>query len=174
MPNFCSISLKERFEKNTMLEGRIFPLSSSDSQRKTLGSCPKNFWLLSLNRKLHIQGIKFYRIFWCSVTHFFNFRLLAEIFRRVYRNCFLRALRIVLKQKIFRTKKCFLKNFGFRAKKFWIFAKKSARMPNFCSISPSEHFEENNVEKKKFFLYLFQKLIEKRWEVAQKTFGCVL
>ena len=153
-----------------MLERRNFPLSFSDSERKTLGSCPKNFWLLSLNRKLHIQGIKFYRIFWCSVTHFFNFRLLAEIFRRVYRNCFLRALRIVLKQKIsFEQRSVLSMNFGFRAKNFGFSPKKLARIPNFCSIIPEEHFEENNVVRKKIFLS-FSDSDRKTLESCPKSF----
>ena len=40
-------------------------------------------------------------------------------------------------------------------------------MPYFRSISPEEHFEENNVLKKNL-LFFFQMLSEKRLEVAQK------
>ena len=40
-------------------------------------------------------------------------------------------------------------------------------MPEFRSISPEEHFEENNVLKKNLLIF-FQTLSEKRLEVAQK------
>ena len=129
-------------------------MSFSESERKTLGNCPKNFWLSSLNWKWHIQGIKFYHISWCSITHFVSFRLLAGVFWRVYRNCFLRALRIVLtEEKFSRTKKSFSKEFRILSKKNLHFRQtKSAGMPNFCSISPKEQFEENNAEKKNIFI----------------------
>ena len=98
--------------------------------------------------------------------HFVSFRLLAQIFWTDSWNCLLRSLRIVLtKETFFRTKKCSLLNFGFRAKKFWIFAKKLSRMPNFCSISPEEQFEENNVKKKKDSFVFFQTL-------RRKTLSC--
>ena len=41
-PNICSISPEEYFEENNVVKKRIL-LSFSDSERKTLGSCPKNF-----------------------------------------------------------------------------------------------------------------------------------
>ena len=47
-------------------------------------------------------------------------------------------------------------------------------MPKFCSITPKEQFEENNAEKKKHFLNLFQTLSKISSEFAQKTMGCVL
>ena len=107
---------------------------------------------------LKVQGIVFHHIFWCSITHFVNFRLLAGVFWRVYRNCFLRALRIVLTEENFsRTKKCSFKEFRILSKKSSHFRQtKSAGMPNFCSISPKEHFEGNNAEKKNFFHIYFR------------------
>ena len=87
------------------------------------------------------------------MSHFVSFRLLAEIFWKVYRNCFLQALRIVLTEEMFfRTKKCFSKNFGVRAKKILDLRQKKATQPNFCSSSPVEHLEENNVVKRNSFL----------------------
>ena len=95
---------------------------------KNTGTLLKNFWLRSLNWKLHFQGIKFYHIFWCSVTHFFNFRLSAEIFWTSSCNCFLRALRIVLtKERSFEQRSVLLKNFGFRAKKVLDFRQKNGK-----------------------------------------------
>ena len=135
----------------------------------------ENFWLRSQNWKLQIQRTNFYLIPWYSMTHFVRFRILAEIFWRVYWNCFLRALRIVLtEEKFSRIKKCFFMIFGVRAEEFQILGGKMARMPNLCSISPEEQFEETNVEKKKHLLAPFQTLTEIRWDVGQKTFGCVL
>ena len=64
--------------------------------------------------------------------------------------------------------------FGVRAEKFQILGGKMARMPNLCSISPEEQFGETNVEKKKHLLAPLQTLTEIRWDVGQKTFGCVL
>ena len=95
MPKFHSISPAEHFEE-TMLWRRNILLTLSDFKRKTLVRWTKNFWLRSLNWKLHIQGIKFYLNSSFSMTRFVSFRILAEIFWRV---CFLRALRIVLKRK---------------------------------------------------------------------------
>ena len=92
------------------------------------------------------------------MTHFVSFRLLAGIFRRVYRNCFLRALRIVLtEEKLFRSKKCFKWVSELERKRFRFSAKKLARIPNFCSISPEEHFfKKNNDRKKKHSLVFFR------------------
>ena len=157
MPNFCSINPEEHFEKK-MLEGRIFPLSSSDSQRKTLGSCPKNFWLPFVNWKLHIPGIKFYHISWCSMTRFVNFRLFWQrFFGEFVEIAFFDRWGSFWKKKIFRAHKCFLKNFGFRAKKsldFW--HTKSAGMTKLRSVSSKEHFEENSVVQKKSSFVFFK------------------
>ena len=152
MPNLWSIRPNEHFEENNVVQNKIsfvfFKVWAINA-----GTLPKNIWMRSLNWKLQIQGIKFYHISSWSMTRFVSFRLLADILWRVYRNCFLRAIRIVLtEEKFFRTKKCFLKFFGVRAKQFEIFDKKSARKPNNCSISPEEYFEENNVVKKRILL----------------------
>ena len=141
MPNLWSIRPNEHFEENNVVQNKIsfvfFKVWAINA-----GTLPKNIWMRSLNWKLQIQGIKFYHISWWSMTHFVNFRLLAELFRRVYRNCSLRALRIVLKAKgSFERRNVFLKIFRVRAKQFEIFDKKSARKPNICSISPEEYFE---------------------------------
>ena len=123
---------------------------------------------------LKVQGIIFHHIFWCSITHFVSFRLLAGVFWRVYRNCFLRALKIVLtEEKFSRTKKSFSKEFFQRVSDFeqknYISGKQNQQE---CQTSV-QLAQKNNLRKtmlkRKTFLYLFQTLIEKRWEVAQKN-----
>ena len=140
-----------------------------------LGRCRKYFGCVSLNWKLHIQGITFYHIFWCSMTQFVRFRLLAEIFWRVYWNCFLQALRIVLTEEMFfRTKQCFLKNFGVRAKKVLDLRQKKLQDSQTSIGVAQRNIWKNTMFQKEIMFCLFQTLNEKRWENAQKTFGCVL
>ena len=80
--------------------------------------------------------------------HFVSFRHLAQIFWTVSWNCFLRAPRLVLTKKtFFRTKKCSLLNFGFRAKKFRIFVKKFCKNGTF--------WKRNNFVKKKETFVVF-------------------
>ena len=165
MPNFCSISPKEHFEENNVVQNKIsfvfFKVWAINA-----GTLPEIFWMRSLNWKLHIQGIKFYHIFWCSMTHFLRFRLLAEIFWRVYRNCFLQALRIVLtEENFFRTKKCFLLNFRVRAKEFLDFWQKVWQEWNF--LKKKQFCREETI------FCLFQTLSKKLWEIAHKTIGCL-
>ena len=166
MPNFCSISPNEQFEEDNAEKKNIFYIYFRH-WLKNAGKLPRKIWLHSLNWNLHIQGIKFYLISSCSMTRFVSFRLLAEIFWRVYRNCFLRALRVVLtKETFFRTKKCFLMIFRVRAKKVLDLRQKI--------------WQEWNILKNKQFckeetiFCLFQTLSEKPWEVAHKTFNCFL
>ena len=107
MPNFCSGSPEKHFEENNVVQKKVLS-SFSFFERQTLGRCPKNFWLRSLNCILEVQKVFFHHISWCSMTHLVRFRLFAEIFWKVFRNSFLWALRIVLtEEKFFRTKKCF-------------------------------------------------------------------
>ena len=72
------------------------------------------------------------------MTHFVGFRLLAEVSWRVYWNCFLQGLRIVLtEEKFFRTKKCSFKDFRFSSQKSLDFRQtKLAGIQKFWSISP--------------------------------------
>ena len=143
---------------------------------KNAGKLPKK--LLAAFRKLKItyprdQILSHFLMFDDPFCQFPTF--LAEIFWKVCRKSFPWRQKIVLKEKKHSSKEVFcLWILDLEQKSFRIPPKKSARMPNFCSISPKEHFEENNVEKKKIFLFRFQTLIEKRWEVAQKNFGRVL
>ena len=104
-----------RKEKLFFVFFRLWAKNAGKFHKKILAA----FW----NWKLHIQGIKFYQNFWCSMTHFVSFRLLVEIFWKVYQNGFLWALRIVLKKYFFfRTKKCSFNEFQIQCKKvldFW-------------------------------------------------------
>ena len=154
MPNFCSISPEERFEKKNNVTRENLSIVFFRLSAKNAGNLPKK--LLAAFRKLKItyprdQILSHFRMFddpFCQLPTF-----LAEIFWNVCRNSFLWALRIVLKKKIFRTKKRFLKNFGFRAKKSLDFRHtKSAGMTKLRSISSKEHFEENNAVQKKVIL----------------------
>ena len=172
MQKFWSISPKEHFEENNVVQKKS-AFVVSNFWAKDAGTLPKNFWLRSLNCILKVQGIIFHHIPWCSMTHFVNFRPLVELFRRVYRNSFLWALRIVLKEKNLSNKEVFLYwSSELEQKHFRFPVKKSAGMPYFRSISPGEHFEENNVLKKN--LFFLQTLSEKRLEVAPKSSSCVL
>ena len=168
MPKFWRISPREHFQENNVDQKKgsfvFFKFWAINA-----GMLLKNFWLPSLNWKLHIQGIKFYHISWCSMTHFVSFRLLAGIFRRVYRNCFLRALRIVLtEEKLFRAKKCFKWVSELERKRFRFSAKKSARTPNFCSISPKEHFFKKTMLERRNILLPFSDSERKTLGSCQK------
>ena len=109
------------------------------------------------------------------MTLFVSFRLLAEIFWKVYRYGFLWALRIVLKEIIsFEQRSVLLMNFGFRARKVSDFWQKNGQ-----ECQTSVRLAQRNILKKTMLwrrkcFCLFQTLIEKRWEVARKTFSCVL
>ena len=158
-----------------MLQRKKIFISLSDIDWKTLGSCPEEIWLRSLTWKLNIQGIKFHLISSGSMTRFVSFRLLAEVFSEILSKLLSSSVEDRFdRREVLSDKEVFFywisdleqKSFGFSPKKL-------SRMPNFCSISPEEQFEENNVVKKNFFC-LFQTLIKKRWEVAQRSFSCVI
>ena len=117
MPNFLSISPKEHFEENNVVQNKnsfvFFKFWAISA-----GTLPKKFWLRSPKCISKVQGIFFHHISWYSMTYFVSFRLLAEIFWRNYRNGFLWVLRIVLKEKkYFEQRSILSKNFGFTAKK---------------------------------------------------------
>ena len=66
-PNFCSGSPEEHFEGNNVVQKKVLS-SFSLFERQTLGRCPKNFWLRSLNCILKIQEVIFHHISWCSIV----------------------------------------------------------------------------------------------------------
>ena len=142
MPKFWSISPHEHFEENNVVQNKVSFVFFKFWAINT-GTLPKSFWMRCLNWKIQIQGINLYHIsWWCSTTHFVNFRLLAETFRRVYRNCSLRALRIVLKGKgSFEQRNVFQRISELERNNLKFSPKKLARKPNLCSISPEEYFE---------------------------------
>ena len=108
LPNVWSINPEEHFEENNDEKKKQFldPFQTLSEIRWHIR--PKNFWLPSLNSKLHIQEIKFYQISCCSMTHFVTFRLLAEIFPESWSKLLsLSAEDRFEKKKFFRTKKCF-------------------------------------------------------------------
>ena len=165
MPNFLSIGPKEHFEENNVVQNKISFVFFKFWAISAV-TLPKKFWLRSPKCISKVQGNFFHRIFWWSMTYFVSFRHLAEIFWRVYRNGFLWALRIVLKgKKLFEQRSVLLVSFGFGAKQsLEIRQTKSAGMPNFLSISPKEHFEENNfVQNKNSFVFY------KFWAISAGT-----
>ena len=120
------------------------------------------FLLRSINCKLRDQRSFFGKFPWGSSSYFIYFGILAKTIRSVCRNCLLWALRIVLKDKGFFSKKLSL-FFGFGSNISWIFSEKFLVGWPICRWkSPGEHFE-NNV----FFFeknLLFQTLRQKRSE----------
>ena len=107
MQKFWLISRKERFEENNVVQNKS-AFVFFKFWAKNVGKLPKKILLRPLNCILKVQGFSFHHISWCSMTHFVNLRPLAEIFWRVYRNCFLWALRIVLKERNPSNKEVFL------------------------------------------------------------------
>ena len=157
MPIFCSISPEEQFEESNVVKKKhsfvFFRLWTENGEK-----LHKKFLAAFCKLKIRYPGIKIHHISWCSMTHFVSFRVLAEVLWKVYRNCFLRALRIVLTEdEFFRIKNCFIEEFRIQSKKSWDFRQtKSAGMPKIWSISPKEHFEKNNVVQNKNPLVFFR------------------
>ena len=109
---------------------------------------PKKLQLRSLNCIINIQGRNFLSHFLMFDEPICRFATFSGPFWRVYRNCFLCALRIVLKEKSFREQRGVYNEFRSQIKNFQVSGKKnSAGMPKFHSISPAKHFEENNAVK---------------------------
>ena len=135
-----------------MLLRTKFLSSFSIFEQKTLWGCRKNVVPFS---KLHIKspGIYFTSDFLMFDDPFCQFPTFSGVFLEGLSERFsLSAEERFEREKSFEQGSVILQNFGVGAKKFRFSAKKSARMPNFCSISPKEHFEENNVVKKKMLL----------------------
>ena len=129
MQKFWLISAKEFFEENNVAQNKsVFVFFKFWA--KNVGKLPKKIWLRPLNCILKVQGKIIHHISWCSMTHFVNLWPLAEIFWRVYRNCFLWALRIVLKERNPSNKQVFLEWSSELEQKYFRFpAKKSVGMP---------------------------------------------
>ena len=96
MPKFWSISSKEHFEVNNVVQKKssfvFFKFWATNA-----GTLPEKKWLPSPKCILKVQGIIFLHISWCSMTYFVSFPLLLEIFWRKNRNGLLWVLRIVSK-----------------------------------------------------------------------------
>ena len=115
MPKFWSISSKEHFEVNNVVQKKssfvFFKFWAINA-----GTLPEKNWLPSPECILKVQGIIFHHISWCSMTYFVSFPLLLEIFWRKNRNGLLWVLRIVSKEKkSFEQRSVLWKNFGRRA-----------------------------------------------------------
>ena len=175
MPNFCSISPEERFEKKNNVTRENLSVVFFRLSAKNAGKLPKK--LLAAFRKLKVtyprdQILSPYLMFddpFCQFPTFWQ-----RFFGRFVEIAFFERWGSFWKKKIFRTKKRFLKNFGFRAKKSLDFRhKKSAGMTKLRSISSREHFEENKVVQKKTSVVFFK---FERWTLGRcsKTFDCVL
>ena len=143
MPKFWSLRPNEHFEEINVVQNRI-SFVFSKFWAINAGTLPKNFWMRSLNWQSYIQGIKFYHISWCSMTHFVSSRLLAEVFWRVHRNCFLWVLRIVLKEKVLSKKEDFFQRVSdLEREKFSIPANKISRNAKILIASPKRTFWGN-------------------------------
>ena len=134
------------------------------------------FLLRSINCKLRDQRSFFGKFPWGSSGYFIYFGLLAKTIRSVRRNCLLWALRIVLKDKGFFSKK-FSLFFGFGSNISWIFSEKIlVGWPNCRWKRPGEHFENNVFFWKKNIL--FQTLREKRSEKGKnfrlRSLNCII
>ena len=153
MPNFCSINPEERFEKKNNVTRENLSIAFFRLSAKNAGKLPKK--LLAAFRKLKItyprdQILSHFRMFDDQFCQFPTFsRDILESLSKLLPS----SAEDRFEKKIFRTKKRFLKNFGFRAKKSLDFRHtKSAGMTKLRSISSKEHFEENNVVQKKVIL----------------------
>ena len=134
------------------------------------------FLLRSINCKLRDQRSFFGKFPWRSSSYFIYFGLLAKTSRSVCQNCFLWALRIVLKDKGFFSKKIFSMFFGFGSNISEIFSEKFlVAWPNCRWKRPVEHFENNVFFWKKNLL--FQTLRQKRWEKGKifrlRSLNCI-
>ena len=133
--------------------------------------------LRSINCKLRDQRSFFGKFSWGLSSYFIYFGLLAKTFRSVCRNCLLWALRIVLKDKGFFSKKFFSMFFGFGSNISEIFIEKFlVAWPNCRWKRPGEHFENNVFFWKKNIL--FQTLRQKRSEMAKifrlRSLNCII
>ena len=129
--------------------------------------------------KLHITWPQtlFGKFSWGSSSYLIYFGLLAKTIRSVCQNCFLWALRIVLREKGFFSKNFFSMFFGIGSNISCTFGKTIlVAWPNWRWKSPGEHFENNGFFWKKNIL--FQTLREKRSEKGKifrlRSLNCII
>ena len=163
---------EELFEINIVLQNKTFFFFkhwAKHVRKKPI------FLLRSINCKLRDQRSFFGKFPWGSSGYFIYFGLLAKTIRSVRRNCLLWALRIVLKDKGFFSKKFSLFS-GFGSNISCTFGKTIlVGWPIWRWKSPGDYFE-NNVffEKKFFFLRPWAKHGQKRQMFLLRSINCKL
>ena len=129
-------------------------LSFSDFDRKTFGLWQKIFWLRSLNCILHIQRNilwKFSRMFFDQLCQFWTFwKNNSDDFSKPH-SIGPKGWPWRKKNYSFKKNSFFPSLLNLELNFFELLAKKLAVWPNFRSLWPEEHFEENKVFKKLLF-----------------------
>ena len=135
-----------------------------------------NFLLRSLNCILRDHRSFFGKFSWGSSSYFIYFGLLAKTIRSVCQNCFLWALRMVLREKGFFSKNLFSMFFVFGSNSSWTFGKKFGWVAELPLEEPRGAFWEQGFFWKK--ILFFQTLRQKRSENGKKfrlrSLNCII